>query len=270
MFWDLSVAWDSKKAPAFAELALRLGFAGVAYTVSLAGNQVLNLRSHRCPIEPRPVAAPQGPGPLWGAVAEDLGLKASGDLLQLRRLTLVVEDVPQVLAAAQASQIKPPAYDLVALRPTSEEAFRAACEKGTCDIISLQMDDKVPFQVRRKDAVAFLARGGFFELELAPALKDAGRRRAVVANMDQLLHATRGRNVLLSSAALDPMELRAPHDMANFAAVLGLRGPAARGCVSEVPLRALRHGVLRRGGCVQLVPNDGDTDMEDAELKICL
>ncbi|CAE8633535.1 unnamed protein product [Polarella glacialis] len=100
--------------------------------------------------------------------------------------------------------------------------------------------------MRRKDILSFLSRGGFFELELAPAIRDAGRRRALLTNAEQLLHVTRGRNVLLSSAALDPLEMRSPHDMANFAAVLGLRGALGRQSVSEVPFRALQRGALRR------------------------
>eukprot|EP00434_Breviolum_minutum_P000701 symbB.v1.2.000616.t1/scaffold26.1/size418576/31 len=47
MFWDLNVAWDPKRAAAFADLALRFGFAGLAYNVTLQGQQVLELQEHR-------------------------------------------------------------------------------------------------------------------------------------------------------------------------------------------------------------------------------
>eukprot|EP00435_Cladocopium_sp_Y103_P020677 s829_g5.t1 len=47
MFWDLNVAWDPKRAAAAADLALRFGFTGLAYNVTLQGQQVLELQEHR-------------------------------------------------------------------------------------------------------------------------------------------------------------------------------------------------------------------------------
>ncbi|CAK9111282.1 unnamed protein product [Durusdinium trenchii] len=46
MFWDLNVAWDAKRAGAFADLALRFGFAGIAYNVTVSGQQVHQLPEH--------------------------------------------------------------------------------------------------------------------------------------------------------------------------------------------------------------------------------
>eukprot|EP00933_Yihiella_yeosuensis_P029260 TRINITY_DN22929_c0_g1_i1.p1 TRINITY_DN22929_c0_g1~~TRINITY_DN22929_c0_g1_i1.p1 ORF type:complete len:286 (-),score=60.43 TRINITY_DN22929_c0_g1_i1:57-881(-) len=248
MFWDLSVSWDSKRAAALADLAVRLGFSGIAYNIVVSGQQVLNLRNHQCPIV-FPKLPSSSSGPLSSSLGSDLGLDAKeshSSLLQFRRLTIVASDEAQVSAASQVVKLRPH-YHLVAIRPTSEDAFLLACEKGVCDVISLSLDEKVPFQIRRKDVLTFLGRGGFFELELAPAIRDSGRRRAVIGNAEQLLHATRGRNVFLSSAAIDPIEMRSPHDMANFAAVLGLRGELAKKSISQVPFQALQRGVLRRG-----------------------
>merc|ERR1712232_647619 len=133
-----------------------------------------------------------------------------------------------------------------------EEAFVLACTECQCDIISLILDEKMPWPLRRKDLQAFTKRGGFFEIEFAPALRDPARRRHVIGNVDQLLHATRGKSVLLTSAAADTLELLSPADLANFAAVLGLRGPLARRCISEAPVQALQHAVMRRGVCQEL------------------
>ncbi|CAJ1374567.1 unnamed protein product [Effrenium voratum] len=56
-------------------------------------------------------------------------LEKSPALLQLRRLTLVCSEVAQVSAAEKANTLRP-WYHLLAVRPTTEEAFRAACEKA--------------------------------------------------------------------------------------------------------------------------------------------
>eukprot|EP00913_Durusdinium_trenchii_P012467 g11703.t1 len=105
----------------------------------------------------------------------------------------------------------------------------------------------------RKDLLAFTSRGGLIEIELGPALRDAGRRRAMLTNVEFVLHATRGRHVIMSSAALDPMEMRSPHDLANFASVMGVKGGLC--CVSEAPYRALQRNVLRRHGPCQAEKN---------------
>mmetsp|Transcript_72948 Transcript_72948/g.237139 ORF Transcript_72948/g.237139 Transcript_72948/m.237139 type:complete len:127 (-) Transcript_72948:356-736(-) len=120
--------------------------------------------------------------------------------------------------------------------------------------------------LKRKDVDVLLKRGCIFEVELAPALRDAGRRRMLLANVEQLFHHTRGRHVLLSSGAADAMEMRSPHDLANFAAVLGVRGALGLKSVSELPYRALQHRAMRRG-CAQVVPKPvGVADEEDVEM----
>eukprot|EP00435_Cladocopium_sp_Y103_P017571 s829_g4.t1 len=221
-----------------------------------------------------PVVAPITPsssasrGPLWKSVAEDLCLtdKASvGAVLLLRRLTLVCSDLAHVATANKASALRP-AYHLVALRPTNDETFRAACEKGMCDIISLQLDDKLAFSLRGKDITAFTSRGGCFEIELGPAIRDAGGRKQMLNNVEILLHATRGRHVILTSGALDPIEMRSPQDIANFAGVIGVKGGFQ--CVSEAPYRALHRNLLRRGSCQVISAADEEMPQADEKMRV--
>mmetsp|Transcript_130287 Transcript_130287/g.353553 ORF Transcript_130287/g.353553 Transcript_130287/m.353553 type:complete len:274 (-) Transcript_130287:6-827(-) len=248
MFLDLSVCWDAARAPASVDLALRFEYAGIAHNVTLSGAQVLSVQAHKCPVAPcrLPGQSERG-GPLRGSLAAELGMGAEhGTLLQLRRLTLVVSDAAQLQAVSRAAQLRPP-YDLLAVRPLTEESFQLACERGECDLISLRLDERLPFPLRRATVASFLSRGGFFEIEFAPALRDPGRRRQLIAGAEQLLHATRGKNIIITSGARDPMEMRSPHDLANFAAVLGLRGELALRSVADAPRRALQRAALRRG-----------------------
>lgn len=271
MFLDLNVAWDARRAPALAELALRLGFAGIAHTVVVPGAQLVEASRgapHRCTVAPRELMGRSefrcGPLRDW---AKGLGLDPGhGSFLQLRRLTVVVVDAAQVSAVARVAQPKV-GYDVIAARPTTLEAFQLCCEKCECDIISLPLDDKFPFLLRRKDVDMFIKRGGIFEVEFAPALRDPGKRRWTLSNVEQLFFHTRGRHIMLSSAAVDTMEMRSPHDLANFAAILGLRGALAIQSVGDVPRRALQHAAMRRG-CAQAVPKappaEPGTDVEMA------
>jgi len=205
------------------------------------------------------------------------GSSAASPLLQLRRLTLAVTTSTQLSVASRALQLQP-SYHLIALRPLSEEVLQQACEKGDFDVISLPLEERLPFPLRGKDIAPFLSRGGFFEIELAPALRDSGQRRTVLQNVGPLLHATRGKNVFVSSGAAEPMEMRSPRDLANFATVAGLRGPLALQSVTDVPYRLLQRAALRRGHtqavlepCRQLQEPakepPKDVEMEDAQPR---
>lgn len=254
MFFDLGVIWDAKRAPIIADLALRFGYAGIAHTVIVNAAQLADLRTHRCAIAPKrlPREVLRRCGPLRD-LAIALGLDTDqGAFIQLKRLTVRATDEAQVAVVSEASKRRLP-YDIIAVRPTTEEAFQHACESCECDLISLSLDEKLPFPFRRQHVLAFLKRGGLFEVEFAPALRDPSRRRNLFVNLEHLLKPTRGKNVFLSSGASDPMEMRSPHDLANFAAVLGLRGELGLQSVADVPYRVLQRGVLRRG-CAQPVP----------------
>eukprot|EP00747_Dinoflagellata_sp_TGD_P185683 gnl/TRDRNA2_/TRDRNA2_42340_c0_seq1.p1 gnl/TRDRNA2_/TRDRNA2_42340_c0~~gnl/TRDRNA2_/TRDRNA2_42340_c0_seq1.p1 ORF type:complete len:279 (+),score=45.99 gnl/TRDRNA2_/TRDRNA2_42340_c0_seq1:122-958(+) len=275
MYFDLSVCWDPKRAPSLVDLALRFGYAGVAHNVTVSEGQILDLPRHRCPINAckLPASASTRSGPLRPR-GMDMGVggcEGGGGFLQLRRLTAVVADQGQVGAVSQAAPKLRQAYELIAMRPVSEEAWLCAAEQGDCDILSLALDERMLFPLKRPPVLAFLKRGGIFEVEFAPALRDVSSRRALFSNVEQLLHATRGHGVMLSSAARDAIEMRSPHDLANFAAVLGLRGALAAKSLADVPYQALQHGALRRG-CAQTIqsaskpPVDKDHEMGGEEF----
>lgn len=61
-----------------------------------------------------------------------------------------------------------------------------------------------------------LERGIHFEFSYAPAIRDATSRRYLFSNVLALIRLTRGRNLVLSSAATKEMELRAPWDTINL------------------------------------------------------
>jgi len=152
------------------------------------------------------------------------------------------------------------------VRPLRDDVFQAACETCDCDIISLALGEKLNFSLRRVNVLQFLQRGGCFEIEFAGALKDATKKRFLFANTGQLLHATRGKGILLSSAAKEPMEMRSPHDLANFAAVLGLRGTLAFDSITTVPYNALQRGVMRHG-CAQVAHHSQPEEPSSAGRK---
>ncbi|KKY29791.1 putative rnase p subunit p30 [Diaporthe ampelina] len=141
----------------------------------------------------------------------------------LRRATIVVSDpatnyrLPSVAAA----------YDIVACRPTTDKAFAAACTTmSEVSMISLDLTQFFPFHFKPKPCMAAVNRGVYFEICYGQLVASGDQRaRSVwIANAIELLRATRGRGIVLSSEGKGAGSLRAPADVVNLLAVWGL-GP---------------------------------------------
>jgi ribonuclease P/MRP protein subunit RPP1 len=139
------------------------------------------------------------------------------------------------------------AYDLVAVQPTTEMSFRAACHDDDVDILSIDITANLPFRLRPALLLDAVTRGVAIELCYAPALRGPGGRRQFVSLGGTLAAATRGgRLLLLSSGAATPQELRCPADVS----VLGLlwhpmEPTAARKLLTATPVTILAHAAAR-------------------------
>nr|XP_046233558.1 ribonuclease P protein subunit p30 isoform X4 [Scatophagus argus] len=59
-------------------------------------------------------------------------------------------------------------------------------------------------------------RGLVFEISYSAAIRDSTMRRYTIANANTLMDTCKGKNVILSSAAQRPLELRGPYDITNL------------------------------------------------------
>lgn len=155
-------------------------------------------------------------------------------------------------------------YDVVAAVPQTEQLFEDCCRRLNIDLISLDLTERVPFRLSLPAVAAAIARGVHFEICYAPALRDSATRRNIVANAQQLLRLTRGRNIVLSSGALRPMDLRGAHDVANLGiSLLGMPHDCAHKAVGSNLTNVLKRAQLRRGGGLKVEPmGDGGDDID--------
>ncbi|XP_077958845.1 ribonuclease P protein subunit p30 isoform X4 [Gasterosteus aculeatus] len=121
----------------------------------------------------------------------------------LNRLTVVMSD---------SSHFRPNAaeyrgFDLLAVQPTTEKLFHAACMLYEVDIICVSVTEKLPF---------------FF-------------KRAPVNG-----------NVILSSAAEKPLEIRGPYDITNLGLLFGLSDADAKDAVSTTCRSVVLHAETRK------------------------
>ncbi|KAK2733254.1 RNase P subunit p30 [Colletotrichum kahawae] len=192
----------------------------------------------------------------------------------LHRATVLLADPSQnyrlpALAAA---------YDILAVRPTTEKAFQAAClNMAEPSLISLDMAQHFPFHFRPKPLMAAAARGVRFEVCYSQVLSapgghgppDARARALFISNLASLLRATKGRGVVVSSEARSALDLRAPADVVNLMAVWGLGSETGTEALGVNPRGVVANeGIKRTGfrGVVNVLEVGGRAE-DDAKKK---
>ena len=150
----------------------------------------------------------------------------------IRRCTLIFSDPSQNHRLASLAN----AYDILALRPTSEKAFLQACNSVEyVSLISLDLTQRHAFYFKPKVVSTALARGIRFELCYSQGIlaTDSMSRRNLISNATQLIRATRGKGIILSSESSKAIGLRAPMDVINLATVWGLSQERGREAVER-------------------------------------
>ncbi|XP_078146986.1 ribonuclease P protein subunit p30 isoform X2 [Centroberyx gerrardi] len=184
----------------------------------------------------------------------------------LNRLTILVSDSSHFRPGAAEYRC----FDLLAVQPTTEKLFHAACMMFDVDIICITVTEKLPFFFKRAPVNGAVERGLVFEVCYVPAIRDSTMRRYSIANAVSLLESCKGKNVILSSGAEQPLELRGPYDIANLGLLFGLSEQDAKEAVSSTCRSALLHAETRKtaSGIVYTTkPSAGSSHLQGAELQ---
>ena len=248
-FHDLNVPYSNHAAETSQTLTFlhELGYRVIALSVPVTGK--LPSKPTALPLPP-PKSYPQS-------------------LTLLTRITLTISDPSQNhrLSSLQSS------YDIVALRPTEEKAFALACNSLDCDLISLDLSQRIPFLLRFKTVSAALKRGVRFEICYAPGVAGAGgeARRNLISGATALIRATRGRGLILSSEARGALECRAPWDVINLASLWGLGPEKGKEAVCEEAAKMVRLAHMKRWsyrGVVEVLDGVGKVQEETEDGTI--
>ncbi|KAI9687359.1 MAG: Ribonuclease P protein subunit p30 [Bathelium mastoideum] len=244
MFYDLNVQWVQNQT----ELQKTLFFlAELGYNV-IALNHIL---SGKLPSE---IVRHSLPNPLnhllnippkqTSPIPHPLPFSTPPHLRILHRCTLLTTDPSQNHRFPDLLR----AYDLVALRPTDEATLHQACTALDCDLISLDLTQRLAFPLRFRTLGAAVARGVRVEIAYGPGVlaSETAARRNLIGNATQLVRATRGRGLVLSSEAARALGCRAPWDVVNLAAVWGLGAERGKEAVTSGARHVVVAAQLRR------------------------
>lgn len=227
MFYDLNVQWTSAKDP---ELPRTLAF------LSELGYNVVALNHTITGKFPSDLSC-QIPNPLPFAVPSKLTV--------LRRCTLQLnETVSNARLASLGAN-----YDILALRPIDEKTLQNACSNLDSDLISLDLSQRLGYYFKFKMVAESIKRGIRFEICYSQGvLGDAGARRNIISNATQLIRATRGRGIVVSSEAKRAVGCRGPWDVVNLAAIWGLAQDRGYEALSKEARSVIVSAQLKRTG----------------------
>lgn len=177
----------------------------------------------------------------------------------LKRLTLTISDTTQNHRLSSLNL----SYDILALRPTDEKTLQLCCLSLECDLISLDLTQRLPFLLKFKTVAAALQRGVRFEICYSPGISTGSdARRNLISGATQLIRASRSRGIVLSSDAKSALGLRGPWDVMNLAQVWGLPQQRAKEGICEETGKVVRLAGLKRSsfrGVVDIVTGGAET-----------
>uniref|UniRef100_A0A8C2LE28 Ribonuclease P protein subunit p30 n=1 Tax=Cricetulus griseus TaxID=10029 RepID=A0A8C2LE28_CRIGR len=245
---DLRVGWDLKAPHGLVEMAAHLGYSEKKQEIE------------------KPVAVSE----LFTTLPNVQG--KSGPIKILTRLTIIVTDLSHYnIFRATSSRVW--LYDIVALFPKTEKLFHVACAHLDVDLVCITVTEKLPFYFKRPPINVAIDRGLGFELVHGPAIRDATMRRYTISNALNFMQTCRGKNVILSSAAERPLEIRRPYGVANLGLLFELSESEAKAAVSTNRLAAFRHEETKKTalGIISTVkkrqPSEVDDDCQPACKK---
>ncbi len=274
MLYDLNIVWTPSTSTEELEKTLRfakmLGYDVVALN-HIVSPPVPKTITNPIPLLASPPSTSQPnrsvlPGDVASAPVASSSSSSSSSSWPtvLRRVTITVTD-PGTTNYKLPDYAR--AYDLLAVRPTSDKAFQWACiSADEASIISLDLSVPLGYHIAPRTAMAAVQRGARFEIAYGQAVQAArgtegSRSRAVfLGNALALLRATKGRGVLASSEARAALALRGPADVVNLLAVWGLGPEKGTEALRGVPRSVVvNEGIKRRGfrGVVDIVGTAG-------------
>lgn len=182
------------------------------------------------------------------------------------RLTAVLSDQSHLHVL---SQDPAKSYDLLAVQPQTDKLFQQCCGSLEVDIIALDMTRRLPFYLKPPQVRQAVERGIHFEILYSPMIMDSTARRHTISTALDLVNLTKGKNLIISSGAEKPIDLRGPYDVINLGLLFGLNEAVARRAVMDNCRAALLHARARTSTAKGVVSVAKVSEMKmDEEWKL--
>ncbi|CAD6998896.1 unnamed protein product [Ceratitis capitata] len=136
------------------------------------------------------------------------------DVKILRRLTIIYLDVGVAHAMSNSQNLKK--FNLIAGQPKTDAALTHCCTTFGGDLVTFDTEAGVKLLVNRKAYQIGVKRGLYFEIKYGPAIRDTNIRKDMIKLAHNYCVRGKSKNIIFSSGATNPFELRGPYDVANL------------------------------------------------------
>lgn len=157
-------------------------------------------------------------------------------------------------------------YDVLSVAPKNEKVFDACLSDLNCDLISLTLDEKFNFSIKKHLILSAIEKNVFFEILYCGFIKDQTKRSIFIANVLMLLEVTKGRNVIISSGAENYFEHRSPYDIITiFETIFEVDTETVKKMLSEncekVVLKSMQRKYFKTVLDLEICEKDGNKGM---------
>ena len=248
--------------------ALALGYRTVALNVNVSQSQFLTKKQAKSKSDDKTL--PDFPSPPTVTLTpEDYPELASRGLKPtvLTRLTISITNNDFLLHYNKSAIAKQ--YDLLAISTSSAPCLLSLLKSGfRWDILALDasMEASTGIKWTRKLYYECVDKNIYLEIPYSPMIRDSVERRRVISQAHVYHSVGKSRNIIVTSAAKLPLELRAPTDVANLAFILGMSENQGKDSVSNKCWLLHKAAVGRRMGPFQVrVEKLEDSDDENSD-----
>lgn len=180
------------------------------------------------------------------------------------RITVKIDDPTQCQYVSKFQQI----FDIVALEPITEKSFQSAISNLEIDLISFNLQERLPCFMKHKTLCSAIDKGMMFEIKYTDFLSNRNRAQ-VISNAKQIIRASRNRGMICSSGcSVDkPFQLRNYNNAIPLLKMLGIDSNRCNMMFQDWSLKVLLNGRLRIKSYKQTIVVAGDENLVDNSLE---
>ncbi|XP_042862385.1 ribonuclease P protein subunit p30-like [Penaeus japonicus] len=243
-FCDLNIAAATSDLKSTVLKALSIGYQTVAINTEVVDNSATEKKKKKkgneAPLVPPP--------PKLKLTPEELKQhKITKEPLILTRITVTYSDPGSAFLSKYKDALKQ--YDIIAFTPITEAALKQCVTQTLVDVDIISLS---PSEIKGRPAWKLIRlaveRDIYFEICYAPCLANQSSRQNTIILSHILHQSTRSANVVITSQARHPNQLRHPYDVMNLGRFFSLSEGAAKESIGMLAHNAVYCALARQRG----------------------
>ena len=108
------------------------------------------------------------------------------------------------------------------------------------------MTERLPFYLKFPTVNAAIERGIHFEIVYSSAIRDSSQRKSLISTALDLVVFAKGKNIIISSGAVNELDFRGPYDIINLGLLFNLKEGQSKEAITKNCRDVLFHSDARK------------------------